>query len=376
MKDPELPTSREERDVDRDIRPPERVAAAEGERHTLAWLAGIGVALIGWIAMPVGIGILLGTLIAFSMQPLYDRWKPRLGGTWASLATTAAATVGLLAAFGGLGWLFVAKGTALARASIAAIRGGPAAASPLEALGRVTARFGYPREELEDRLRSVAEAAATRAAGIAETIVATTASSLLALFFAMLTLYYILRNWQRIAMSAQEVLPLRPDYTRELFDQFRRVGRTTLLGTVLTGLAQGVFATIGYAMTGIPEPLFFGAATAVASLIPAVGTLLVWVPAGVALIAGHHTLAGVGELTWGLLTIVGLSDYVIRPRLVGGESEMPALITFTALFGGVEVFGLKGLILGPVVMSLAIAVLRLYAKEARARRRAMLRPPD
>ena len=63
-------------------------------------------------------------------------------------------------------------------------------------------------------------------------------------------------------------------------------------------------------------------------------------------------------------------DYVIRPRLVRGEGELPALVTFTALFGGVEVFGLKGLIVGPVLMSLAIAVLRLYASEARTRRSA------
>ncbi len=375
MTTPGIPTSSEERDEDRVVGRAERAAAAHGERRTLGWLAFVAMALVAWIASPVGVGILLGTLMAFSMQPLYDRWKPRLGATWASLATTAAATAGLLAAFGGLGWLLVAKGTALARQSIAAMQPAPGAAGPLESLGRLTGRFGYPREELQHRLRAVAEAAATRAAGIAETIVATTASSLLALFFAMLTLHYILRNWHRLALTAQETLPLRPDYTRELFDQFRRVGRTTLLGTILTGLAQGVFATVGYAMTGIPEPLFFGAATAVASLIPAVGTMLVWVPAGIVLIVDHRTLAGVAELTWGLLTVVGVSDYVIRPRLVGGESEMPALITFTALFGGVEVFGLEGLILGPVVMSLAIAVLRIYAKEARARRRAILRDP-
>ena len=66
--------------------------------------------------------------------------------------------------------------------------------------------------------------------------------------------------------------------------------------------------------------------------------------------------------------MVALSDYFIRPRLVGGEGKMPSLVTFAALFGGVEVFGLKGLVLGPVLMSLAVAVLRLYATETRLRR--------
>jgi predicted PurR-regulated permease PerM len=74
---------------------------------------------------------------------------------------------------------------------------------------------------------------------------------------------------------------------------------------------------------------------------------------------------GIALLAWGALVIVGVSDYVIRPRLVGDET-MPALLVFLALFGGVEVMGLSGLIIGPVVMALAVAVLRLYAREAKA----------
>lgn len=77
----------------------------------------------------------------------------------------------------------------------------------------------------------------------------------------------------------------------------------------------------------------------------------------------------IAELLWGALVVVGFSDYVIRPRLVGAET-MPALLTFLALFGGLEVLGLKGLIVGPVLMALAVAVLRLYAREADAERAA------
>jgi predicted PurR-regulated permease PerM len=172
-----------------------------------------------------------------------------------------------------------------------------------------------------------------------------------------------------MSLRAQEALPLRPDYTRRLFDEFRRVGRTTLLGTIVTGLAQGLFATVGYALCGVPKPLFFGAATAVASLVPAVGTMLVWVPVGIVRILTGHAVSGIFELVWGAVFIAAISDYVVRPRLVGGDSETPSLVTFTALFGGVEVFGLEGLIVGPVLMALAIAVLRLYVAEAAARRR-------
>jgi predicted PurR-regulated permease PerM len=345
------------------------------ERRTLTWLALVALGVIAWIVMPVGVGVLIGTLMAFSLQPLYERWKLTLRPALAALATVLVASVVLIGAFFFVGWIFVSKGSTLARSLIAALGPGAGATGALAAIGRITSRVGIGPDQLSARLRALAESAATRAAGVAETILAATASSLLALFFSMLTMHFILRNWHSMAHSAQQTLPLRPAYTRALFEQFRRVGRTTLLGTIVTGLAQGVLATVGYWVTGVPEPLFFGAATAVASLVPAVGTLLIWVPAALVLILTGHTVAGFAELIWGATAIVGICDYVIRPRLVGGgEGEMPTLVTFVALFGGVEVFGLKGLILGPVIMSLGLAVLRLYAKEMRDRRLEGARP--
>jgi predicted PurR-regulated permease PerM len=142
----------------------------------------------------------------------------------------------------------------------------------------------------------------------------------------------------------------------------------TVSGTVVTGLAQGLLATIGFWISGVPQPIFFGIATALASLIPAVGTLLIWVPAGLYLLAMGHAGSAILELSWSALLVIGACDYVIRPRLVG-DSGMPTLLVFIALFGALEVLGLSGLIVGPVIMSLAVAVLRLYSGEE-ARRRA------
>jgi predicted PurR-regulated permease PerM len=178
-------------------------------------------------------------------------------------------------------------------------------------------------------------------------------------------MHFILRNWETVTAQLVDALPLRRDYTEQLMVEFRRVGRTTLLGAVGTGLAQGALATIGYFIAGVPEPVLFGAATAVASFVPAVGTLLVFVPVGVTMILAGSTTGGIVTIAWGLVFVVAICDYVIRPRLVRGEGNAPALVTFAALFGGVEVLGLKGLVIGPVVMALAIAVLRLYTSEKR-----------
>jgi predicted PurR-regulated permease PerM len=141
------------------------------------------------------------------------------------------------------------------------------------------------------------------------------------------------------------------------------VGREVFLGTVVTGLVQGLLAAIGYWITGVPEPAFFGAITALASLIPGVGTLLVWVPIGVVQILSGRAGAGLVELVFSALTVGIASDYVIRPRLVGREKNVPSILMFIALFGGVEVFGVIGLILGPMIATLSLAVLRTYERQ-------------
>jgi predicted PurR-regulated permease PerM len=341
------------------------LAVAHDQRSALGWTALAAAAAIVWIVMPVGVGILLGTLLAFMVQPVFERLVPRLGKRGSALATVIGSTVALVGIFGGLASLFVARGTVLTGELIASLGPGAEGGGALEAVGRYTTKIGIPPQELTSRARALAGTAAVRAESFAEDLVATTAGGLLALFFAMLSLHFILRNWEVVLRRAQETFPLRPDYTTKLFTEFRRVGRTTLLGTIVTGLAQGVFATLGYWMCGVREPVFFGAATAIASLIPAVGTMIVWVPAGIYLMLEGHPARGVLELVWGSLLVIGVPDYILRPRLVGGDGEVPRLVTFAALFGGVEVFGLKGLIVGPVVMAVALAVLRLYASEAR-----------
>lgn len=347
----------------------EEAAEVSREEHgALKWAALAAAIGIAWLIMPIGVGILLGMLLAFVMQPLYGKLKPRLGIAWSAFVVVLGSTLALAGGVFALAWLFVTKGVLLARELIDIVGPGGMGDRILSWLGSKTEHIGVSTEELTRRARHLAEEAATRTASDADTIIGALASSLLGAFFVMMTMHFMLRNWDSVSVRAQETFPLRPDYTRSLFAEFKRVGRTTLMGTIVTGLAQGLLATIGYWIAGVPEPIFFGAATAVASLVPAVGTMLVWVPAGVILIVMGHPGRGVFELIWGGLLVVALSDYYIRPRLVGGESEMPSLVTFSALFGGVEVFGLKGLVVGPVLMSIAVAVLRLYATETRLRR--------
>ena len=336
-------------------------------RQVLAWLAGGAVVVIAWLAHPFATGLLLGALMGFTLQPVHARlarWSGR--PTLASVAIVMAAGLAIVGSVAAFVSVFVTQAVALTTVVREGLKPGGALAAWVSTLTGWLALIGISPDAIVERLRAAAGDIASGSAAVAGTVASVTAGSLLGLFFALLTMHVILRHWARIITTVADVSPLRREDTRALLEEFRTVGRITLSGTVVAGVTQGALAAIGFWVTGVPQPLFLGIATAIASLVPAVGTLLVGVPAGLYLLATGSPGAGVVELAWGALVVVGFSDYVIRPRLVGDEG-MPAILTFLALFGGLEVLGLPGLIAGPVLMALAVAVLRLYAREARTR---------
>src|SRR5229473_1118785 len=304
----------------------------------------------------------------FTLQPVYARlatWSGR--PTLASVAVVLAAGLAIVGSVVGFVSVFVTQAVTFAAAVREELKPGGALATWVTTVTGWLGHLGISPDAIVERLRAAAGDIATGSASVAGTVASVTVGSLLGLFFALLTMHVTLRHWARIITTVAEVSPLRRDDTRALLEEFRTVGRITLSGTVVTGLVQGALAGLGFWMTGVPRPLFLGIAAAIASLVPAVGTLLVWVPAGLYLLAVGSPGAAVAELAWGALVVVGFSDYVIRPRLVGDEG-MPAILTFLALFGSLQVLGLPGLIAGPVLMALAVAVLRLYAREVRGGR--------
>jgi predicted PurR-regulated permease PerM len=232
-------------------------------------------------------------------------------------------------------------------------------------VAKVTSRFGISSEDLTARVQAVAEGAVSHAGALAEMVASTAAEGLLVWFFSAVTMYTLMTHKEDIRATVEGALPLRLDYTRKLIAELRDVGRQTLVGTVGTGLLQGILGTIGYWIAGVPRPLFFGAATAVATLVPGLGTMLVWVPAGIALIVLGHVGHGIFLLAWGVVIVTSLISYVVRPRLLGRGGSLPTLAMFAALFGGAATMGVKGLIVAPVLMSVAFAILKLYWDDAR-----------
>lgn len=350
------------------------------EERALRIAALLAVLVIVWVAHPVGIGVLIGTLTAFALLPLHLRLRRNLRRPWlAALSCVGLTAVGVAGFLAGCGYLLIGRGIELGRELVTLLQPNGSLRMFLEhTAARLPslARNSLKPTAIAERLGSAAAEISMKTATMATFVAGTTMSVIIGLLLLLMTCYYVLLNWSSLSRRAEVMLPLNPRDTRALLDEFRRTGRSVLLGTVVTGIAQGVLAGFGYLITGVPEAGFFGALTAVASLVPVVGTLVVWLPVGIYLLITGHVAAGVLELVYGTLIVVGFSDYILRPRLVGGHGEIPSLVTLLALIGGIEVFGLVGLILGPVLVSLAVAILRIYERESAAQRGTLPEEPS
>jgi predicted PurR-regulated permease PerM len=344
------------------------VAAARiEERRAFGFLALVALAALVRLALPVGVGLLLGALLAFALEPVYVRLRRRgMRAATAALVCALGATVIVSGAVLAITTLLVTRGLALLTAlRVQFAPGGGLRAFAEDAMPRLSF-VHLNTTEIAQRLESETVSLGSRAAGIAAEVAGTTFSAVLTLFFMTLTAHFVLHHWSEIVARAERVLPFERRHTHALLEQFRTVGREVFLGTVVTGIVQGSFAAVGYWITGVPEPAFFGALTALGSLVPGVGTLLVWVPIGIVQIVSGHAGAGLTQLIYSALTVGIASDYFIRPRLVGREKNVPSILMFIALFGGVQVFGVIGLVLGPMIASLSLAVLKTYERQVAA----------
>jgi predicted PurR-regulated permease PerM len=146
--------------------------------------------------------------------------------------------------------------------------------------------------------------------------------------------------------------------------KFTEVTRATIKGTVVIGILQGGLAGLAFAVAGIQAAAFWGTIMAVLSIIPGIGSALVWLPASVILIAGGSYIKGAGLAVF-CGVVVGSVDNLIRPRLVGKDTEMHDLLILFGTLGGILMFGMVGIILGPIIAALFVTVWEIYGEAFR-----------
>ncbi|HBA88491.1 MAG TPA: AI-2E family transporter [Geobacter sp.] len=174
---------------------------------------------------------------------------------------------------------------------------------------------------------------------------------LFTLAVALFILYFIYRDGDRVVSVCIGRLAPNPRKAQQYASQIRSITTAVTVGTILTCVTQGVIAGLGYWVAGVPAPIFCGTLTAIAALIPVVGTALIWVPlAGIIALNGSYMTALL--LAAWCIVFVGLSDNAIRPLAIGAASDISILAVVLGAICGVILMGLLGLILGPVIFAI------------------------
>ena len=173
--------------------------------------------------------------------------------------------------------------------------------------------------------------------------------------------FFVVRDGETILASLLHLLPLSASHERQMMAKISSVSRSALLGTFLTAAAQGAAGGIAFWAAGLPG-LFWGVMMAFASLIPLVGTALIWMPAAVYLFIAGRGFAALFLALW-CGVIVGLIDNFLRPMFMKGAADMGTFVIFFSILGGVSYFGLIGLLYGPLLFGLAVVLLYIYSLE-------------
>lgn len=326
-------------------------------------------AAAAWVAHPLWIPILLGLVMAVSARRPYEAVLVKLGAkrsAWSAGIVTLG--FGVLVATIGTLVLFTLTNELMKLVTHLNDQGSHGTLTGLigERGAEAVTKLGLDQQRIYEWAKKELEAAASYMATLAAIVIRTTSYAMLGLVVALMTMYYALLEGPRVARRIERIAPLEPRHTRALIHEAREVGRDAFLGTVATAFIQGILGGIGYAALGVPQPVTWAVATALTSFLPVIGTLIVWVPMSAWLIVEGHPVKGVFLIVYGVVIITSLADYVIRPRIVGVRGHGHPLLTLIALLGGIEVFGLAGLIVAPIAMSVFVAAFRIYEREVKA----------
>ncbi|HEX8634027.1 MAG TPA: AI-2E family transporter [Pyrinomonadaceae bacterium] len=207
-------------------------------------------------------------------------------------------------------------------------------------------------QSIQDHLQQVLGTVAQRTLGL----VGGALGVVVQIFFIIFTMYYLFRDGAKIVNALPDVLPLERAQSEEIFTRTKDVISASVNGVLVIAAIQGALGAIAFFALGVPSALVWGVVMTFLSLIPMAGAFIVWVPAAIFLaVTGHWVKAGL-LVAWGAL-VIGTADNFLRPKLVGERTKLHELFIFFSVLGGLNVFGVLGLVLGPVVLAITLALL-------------------
>jgi len=183
-----------------------------------------------------------------------------------------------------------------------------------------------------------------------------------AFVIAMYLLFFLLRDGDELAADIRAAIPLAPTAKARLLERFTTVIRATVKGNVLVAAAQGALGGVAFWALGVHAPILWAVVMGFLSLLPAVGAALIWAPVAVYFIATGQVWQGVGLTVFGVF-VIGLIDNVLRPILVGKDTQLPDYVVLISTVGGLAIFGINGFVIGPLIAAMFVAAWQLLTVE-------------
>jgi predicted PurR-regulated permease PerM len=325
------------------------------------------LALLAWVLLPMASELILAAVLAAVLWPVQVWLTRRLRGrnSLAAGILAVAVVLLLLGPTAALVAVVIRDGADGVKFVSETLRGDAVrdllAYLPHNARSVVHDAIQELPRNFEDAIGQVG-AHGDQAAAAVSVAVARTSSLLFHSAMMLIALYFFLAQGRQIVHWIDEASPLPVGQTSELLAAFKRVSYAVIMSTVVTSAVQAVAALIGYYIARVPSPIFFGTLTFFVAFIPAVGAASVClVAAALLLITGHPYMAAFLAV-WGMV-VVGLVDNVIKPLLIRKGMEIHGGVVFFSLIGGLAAFGAIGLLLGPLIVAMFFALLRMYHRD-------------
>jgi predicted PurR-regulated permease PerM len=343
----------------------------------LALLILVSVAFV-WILLPFSGAVFWGAVIAIVFMPVYlgllRRWKQRR--TLAALATLLIIVLMVVLPLALLTGTLVKEGAALVQRIQSGETNSPRYFEQVVAVlpgwaHDLLEHFGLADfKDLQTRITD----AVTRGSQEIVTYVYSMGQNALDFvvsFFVMLYLaFFLLRDGASLSKRIRTAVPLAPEHRRHLATKFITVIRATVKGNVLVAATQGALGGLAFWFFGIKGALLWAVLMGFLSLLPAIGAALIWLPVALYFLATGAIWQGVTLIAYGVL-VIGLVDNVLRPILVGKDTQMPDYLVLISTIGGMAVFGINGFVIGPVIAAMFMAGWDLFAT---AREEALAEP--
>jgi predicted PurR-regulated permease PerM len=181
-------------------------------------------------------------------------------------------------------------------------------------------------------------------------------------FFVIITMYYLFRDGDRIVRALPGALPLSVSQSEAILARVTDVVSASVYGVVTIAMLQGLLGGLAFWTLGVPSPLLWGTVLAFVCMIPIAGSFFVWLPASIYLVLGGHWTKGLLLVLWGVLVISTIDNF-LRPKLIKNQTKLHELFVFFSVLGGMSVFGLLGIVLGPVVLAITLGLLDTFKQD-------------